>query len=80
MIKTVENVEYIVLQWSNIPWVWSKEHNVYGVHPKHEQRFIEHIVLLRSLGLLSLSNFTEKFNSLVIVYLSIYVFWECPII
>lgn len=80
MIKTVENVEYIVLQLSNVPWVWSELHNVYGVHPRHEQRFIEHIASLRSLGLLSLSDFTKKVNSLIVVYLSIYVFWECSIV
>lgn len=80
MIKTVENVEYIVLHRSNVPWIWSKKYNVYGVHPSHEQRFIEHIVLLRSLGLLSLGDLTKKVNGLIIVYLTMYVFWERSIV
>ena len=83
MIKTVENVEYIIFQQSNVPWVYSKECNVYGVRALDEQRFIEHIILLRSLGLLSLLSFgdlTKEVNSLIIVYLAAYVFWECSVV
>ena len=83
MIKTVENVEYIVLHRSNVPWVWSREHNLYGVHPRYERKFIAHIALLRSLGFLcslGLSSFTQKINGLIVVYLAAYIFWECSIV
>lgn len=66
MIKTVKNVDYIVHQWSNVTWAWSRQYNVYGVHPEYEQKFIDHI---ESLGVSELRELTNKLSCLIIINL-----------